>query len=131
MAEWSDDSSSSVCSTPPVGFALCYYAYSTWRGTCLYLEDLYVQSTERGRGVGMALMRRCIREAKLKGCARVQFQALDWNQPALDFYKSIGASETREWVPIRFEKDDIDRFLNKFDAESSNQHTQTPNAQES
>ena len=103
-----------------VGFALCYYAYSTWTGTCLFLEDLYVQERCRGLGVGMALMTRCIRAAKERNCARVQFQALDWNTPALDFYARIGATETRDWIPIRFDRMAIDTFLTKFDSAAQN-----------
>ena len=63
----------------PVGFALCYFAYSTWKGTCLYLEDLYVAEAHRAAGVGMALMHRCVKEAKERKCKRVQWQALDWS----------------------------------------------------
>jgi GNAT superfamily N-acetyltransferase len=113
MAEYVDDSNTAL--QPAVGFALCYYAYSTWQGTCLFLEDIYVQETFRAQGVGMALMTRCIREASQRNCARVQFQALDWNTPALEFYKKVGASETRDWIPIRFEREAIAGFLEKYD----------------
>lgn len=118
MAEYESTDAAATPISPAVGFALCYYAYSTWKGTCLFLEDLYVQESHRACGVGMALMTRCIREASQRDCARVQFQALDWNAPALEFYKKVGASETREWIPIRFEREAIAAFLDKFDNNS-------------
>ena len=96
-----------------VGFALCYFSYSTWKGTCLYLEDLYVQQSCRGSGVGLALIHRCVAEAQARGCKRVQWQALDWNAPALAFYEKMGAAELREWITLRLDAQAIEAFLAK------------------
>ena len=83
--------------TKTVGFALYLYVYSTWEGTCLYLEDLFVRPECRGRGAGIALMRRLAAKALSMDCARFQWQALSWNAPAIAFYKSrIGARERLE-----------------------------------
>lgn len=76
------------------GFALWFFIYSTWQGRSLYLEDLYVRPTARGNGAGVALLRELASHALSTGCARFQWQALDWNKPAIDFYeKRVGAKE--------------------------------------
>ena len=88
----------------PVGFALHFYLFSTWTGRpSLYLEDLYVNPEHRGRGIGKALLVHLARVAVERGCARYQWQVLDWNTPAIDFYETLGARATREWVPFRVE----------------------------
>ena len=94
---------SSICSpgvskaANAVGFALYFYVYSTWEGTSLYLEDLFVRPEYRGRGAGIELMRRLADKALSMNCARFQWQALSWNSPAIAFYKSrIGARERLE-----------------------------------
>ena len=97
-----------------VGFALCYYAYSTWTGTCLFLEDIYVIPEQRGCGVGMSLITTCIQYAAEQNLARVQWSALDWNTPALDFYQRIGAIQTREWVAHRMTRPIIQAFVAKY-----------------
>lgn len=90
-------SSSSSSPAKAVGFALYFYVYSTWEGTSLYLEDLFVRPEYRGRGAGMVLMRRLADKALSMDCARFQWQALSWNSPAIAFYKSrIGARERLE-----------------------------------
>ncbi len=77
-----------------VGFAVFFETYSTWEGRCLYLEDLYIAQDARGRGLGTAMLRALAALAHDRGCARFQWQALDWNMKAVEFYKSarIGAS---------------------------------------
>ena len=97
-----------------VGFALTYFAYSTWKGTCLYLEDIYVEPTWRGRGVGMALIRQCVEFAHSHRCQRVMWQALDWNQPAIDFYVSLGATIMKEWMSLRLTSDGIEAFRRRY-----------------
>jgi GNAT superfamily N-acetyltransferase len=88
----------------PVGFAFYFLAYSTWRGQpTLYLEDLFVRPAARGHGAGKALMQELAREAARLGCARFVWQVLDWNEPALRFYESIGAEVVREWLTCRLE----------------------------
>jgi len=97
-----------------IGFALCFYSYSTWKGVCLYLEDIYIQPSYRGRGIGMNVFRYIMEEAKKRQCYRVVFQALDWNTPAREFYQSLNALETPEWISIRFTADRIDKFIDTF-----------------
>src|SRR6185503_17593107 len=86
----------------PVGFALFFQTYSTWRGrTGLHLEDLFVPDAERRRGVGSALLRRLARLALERGCARLEWAVLDWNTPAIDFYRRLGAEALDEWTTHR------------------------------
>lgn len=95
----------------PVGFALYFFSYSTWRGRpCLYLEDLFVRETHRGRGAGLALMRALAVQALERQCPRLVWQVLDWNQPAIDFYERLGARIAREWLTVRLEDDALARL---------------------
>jgi len=88
----------------PVGFALYFLAYSTWRGRpTLFLEDLFVRPVARGNGAGRALMRALAREAVELGCGRFVWQVLDWNAPSIRFYESLGAEAQREWLTFRLE----------------------------
>ncbi|UXP33579.1 GNAT family N-acetyltransferase [Reichenbachiella agarivorans] len=81
-----------------VGLSLYYYRYSTWKGKRLYLEDLIVTESERGKGVGKLLMDHTIEFGKSQNCTGMMWQALDWNEPALNFYKLYGATFDSEWV---------------------------------
>lgn len=81
-----------------VGFALYYIRYSTWKGQRLYLEDLIVTQEVRGRGVGKLLFDRLVEEAQEKKFSGMVWQVLDWNEPAIQFYKKQGASLEPEWV---------------------------------
>jgi GNAT superfamily N-acetyltransferase len=81
----------------PAGIALFFPVYSTWRGRCLHLEDLFVRPQFRGRGVGKALLLRVAAIAVERGCARLFWHVLDWNKPAIEFYKSLGATELKDW----------------------------------
>ena len=81
-----------------MGFSLCYLRYSTWKGPVLYLEDLDVKKSFRGNGVGKALFESCIEFAKVNGYKRLTWQVLDWNQPAIDFYKRWNAVMDPEWI---------------------------------
>ncbi len=84
------------------GFALYFFQYSTWEGRpALYLEDLFVREAFRKRGIGVALFRRLAQIAVERQCTRFQWECLDWNQPALDFYGGVGASVLREWLNLR------------------------------
>lgn len=80
------------------GFALYYIRYSTWKGQAMYLEDILVTREMRGKGIGKILMERLIEEAKEKGWNRIIWQVLDWNEPAINFYKKFNASFDGEWV---------------------------------
>ena len=86
----------------PVGFALFFHNFSTWTGwRGLYLEDLYVTPAARGQGVGAALLRHLAGIALDRGCARFEWSVLDWNTPAIDFYRSKGAVGMEEWTVQR------------------------------
>ena len=86
----------------PVGFALFFANYSTWRGRAgLYLEDLYVTPEARGAGVGKALLRHLAALAVARGCVRMEWSVLDWNAPAIGFYDSIGAAPMSQWTVYR------------------------------
>jgi GNAT superfamily N-acetyltransferase len=88
----------------PAGFAVWYPTFSTFTGNPgAFLEDLYVRPEFRRRGVGRALLEAYSQAASSAGCARLEWRALAWNTPALDFYKSIGASVLADWVTLRKE----------------------------
>lgn len=74
-----------------VGYAMYYYSYHTWSGKSIYLEDLYVQPTQRGQGTGKHLLEAVIGLAKAENCHRVRWQVSTWNTPAQEFYKKMGA----------------------------------------
>ncbi|KNZ40923.1 GNAT family N-acetyltransferase [Acetobacterium bakii] len=85
-----------------VGFALFFYNFSTFLGKAgIYLEDLFVSSEYRGRGYGKALIRELARIAVEQGCGRLEWSCLDWNQPSIDFYESLGAKAMAEWTGYR------------------------------
>ena len=86
-----------------VAFALYYIRYSTWKGQVMYLEDILVTETMRGKGIGKMLIERLIEEAKEKGFRRMTWQVLDWNEPAINFYKKFGAKFDPEWVNVTIE----------------------------
>ncbi|MCF6352864.1 MAG: GNAT family N-acetyltransferase [Cyclobacteriaceae bacterium] len=81
-----------------IGAAIYYLRYSTWKGVRLYLEDLIITEKARGRGAGKMLFEACIKESKNKGYSGMAWQVLDWNTPALDFYKSYNANLDGEWI---------------------------------
>lgn len=86
----------------PVGFAVFFFNYSTWLGKHgLYLEDLYVSPQHRGSGAGKALLKHLAKIAVSKNCGRFEWSVLDWNEPAIKFYQSIGAEPQNEWVAYR------------------------------
>lgn len=86
----------------PAGFALYFFNYSTWLGRPgLYLEDLFVLPELRGHGVGKALLRRVAQAAVENNCPRLQWEVLDWNTPAIDFYRAMGAEFLDEWRNVR------------------------------
>lgn len=86
----------------PAGFAVYFFNYSTWLGRRgLFLEDLYVSPELRGVGAGKALLRHLAQEAVSKGCGRFEWNVLDWNTPAIEFYESIGARPQSEWTGYR------------------------------
>lgn len=80
------------------GFALFYTSYSTWKGKCIYLEDLYVREVYRKSGIGQELFSRLVEEAKLRNVKRMDWQVLDWNEPAIKFYEKNEALLDPEWL---------------------------------
>ena len=94
-----------------VGFAFYFFNYSTWQARMgLYLEDLFVVPECRGWGIGKALLVHLARIAVDKGCGRYQWQVLDWNEPAIQFYEAMGARVTREWLPVRITGENLARL---------------------
>lgn len=85
-----------------IGFALYFTGYSTWKGKTLYLEDFLVTESQRGQGVGKLLFDAVIAEAKRRKVRRMDWQVLDWNEPAINFYKKYGAALDPEWLNGRF-----------------------------
>ena len=81
-----------------IGFAITYYRYSTWKGRCLYLEDLIVTEEHRKNGFGQKLFDCCIDFGKKNKCKRMIWQVLDWNQPAIDFYNKNNAQLDNGWI---------------------------------
>ena len=85
-----------------VGFALFFHHFSTFLGRAgLYLEDLFVKPQYRGKGYGKALLKELARIAVARGCGRMEWCCLDWNQPSIDFYLSLGAEPLKEWTTYR------------------------------
>jgi GNAT superfamily N-acetyltransferase len=99
-----------------VGFALFFHNYSTWLGKRgIYLEDLFVRPSARKHGVGFALLREIARIAVQRGCGRVDWSVLDWNELAISFYKRIGARPMDEWKTFRLTGDALTRFASTGD----------------
>jgi GNAT superfamily N-acetyltransferase len=95
----------------PVGFAVYFFNYSTWLGKHgLYLEDLYVTSSERGNGVGKTIFKHLAQVAVKHDCGRFEWSVLDWNEPAINFYESFGAKPQKEWVIYRLTGQDLIDF---------------------
>lgn len=97
--------------TKPVGFVLFFHNYSTFLGKPgLYIEDLFVDEDYRRRGYGRALLLHVARLAKQRGCGRLEWSVLDWNQPAIDFYKKLGALPMNEWTVFRVAGKSLDEL---------------------
>ena len=97
--------------TEAVGFAAWFRTFSTFLGRPgLYLEDLFVVPQWRGRGVGRALLAHLAREAVAGGCGRLEWSVLDWNAPAIGFYRSLGAQPMDEWTVFRVTGDTLERL---------------------
>jgi GNAT superfamily N-acetyltransferase len=95
------------------GMALYFYNFSTWTGKPgVYLEDLFVKPKYRKRGYGKALIRACAKEVVRINGTRLEWSCLDWNQPSLDFYESLGAISKKEWVGLRLEGDALGKVAN-------------------
>jgi GNAT superfamily N-acetyltransferase len=97
-----------------LGIALYYYRYSTWKGKTIHLEDLIVKEDKRGLGIGFALYSEIIRQGKRDNVRRIEWAVLDWNTPAIEFYKKTGANVLDDWRVAQMDKTGIDAFLEKL-----------------
>src|SRR5439155_15970981 len=92
----------------PVGFAVYFFNFSTWLGRAgLYLEDLFIKPEKRGKGYGRALLVELAKIARDRGCGRMEWAVLDWNEPAIKLYRSLGAKPMHEWTVFRLTRDGI------------------------
>ncbi|HZY64319.1 MAG TPA: GNAT family N-acetyltransferase [Rubrobacteraceae bacterium] len=95
----------------PAGFALVFHNFSTFLGRSgIYLEDLYVRPEFRGSGIGRALLARLAKLAKERGCGRLEWWVLDWNEPSIGFYKSLGAVAMDDWTVYRVAGEALERL---------------------
>lgn len=95
----------------PAGYALYFFSYSTFLARPgIYLEDLFVDPTVRGAGIGKALLKRLAREVVERGYGRLEWSVLDWNQPAIDFYRAFGAQPMNDWTMFRLSGDALNAF---------------------
>ncbi|MES2812483.1 MAG: GNAT family N-acetyltransferase [Bacteroidota bacterium] len=97
-----------------IGMALYYYRYSTWKGKTIHLEDLIVNESIRGTGAGFALYKEIIKQGKLDKVRRIEWNVLDWNTPAIDFYTKSGANVLNDWRVVHMDEQGINDFLNKL-----------------
>lgn len=102
-----------------IGLALYYTAYSTWKGKILYLDDIVVTENERRNGVGRKLIDTLLMEAKQEGFNQIRWQVLEWNTPAIEFYKKIGVEFDSQWINCRMNKEAIDHYINKLSISNS------------
>ena len=97
-----------------VGIALYYYRYSTWKGKTIHLEDLIVREKMRGSGCGMALYSEIIKQGINDNVRRIEWNVLDWNQPAIDFYEKTGAKVLRDWYSVQMDEEGMKAFAEKY-----------------
>jgi len=97
----------------PAGYALFFGYYSTWRGAGLYLEDLFVRRDFRGRGIGSALLARVAQTAQQENCVFMKWEVLNWNEPAIEMYKALGADFMDEWRSVFLTGDGLRRLAEK------------------
>jgi GNAT superfamily N-acetyltransferase len=110
----------------PVGFALYFHNFSTWLGRPgLYLEDLFVKPEKRGKGYGRALLVELAKIARERDCGRMEWAVLDWNQPAIKFYRALGATPMHEWTVFRLTRQEIAKLADAADTTA----TTEPNKQ--
>ena len=95
-----------------IGVALYYYRFSTWKGKTIHLEDLIVKENNRGTGAGFALYSEIIKQGKKDNVRRIEWNVLDWNTPAIDFYEKSGAKVLTDWRVVHMDENGIEAFLN-------------------
>jgi GNAT superfamily N-acetyltransferase len=111
VAEIENDSSESEHAKQIVGIALYYYRFSTWKGKTIHLEDLVVKDKMRGTGLGYALYSEIIKQAKKDKVRRIDWNVLDWNTPAIEFYEKSGAKVLDEWRVAQMDEESINYFV--------------------
>ena len=111
VAEVDDDTSDSEQPKQIVGIALWYYRFSTWKGKTIHLEDLVVKDKMRGTGLGYALYSEILKQAKKDQVRRVEWNVLDWNTPAIEFYEKSGAKVLRDWNVVQMDEIGINHFV--------------------
>jgi len=111
VAEVEADSSDSEQAKQIVGIALYYYRFSTWKGKTIHLEDLVVKDKMRGTGLGYALYSEIIKQAKKDKVRRIDWNVLDWNTPAIEFYEKSGAKVLDEWRVAQMDEAAINYFV--------------------
>jgi GNAT superfamily N-acetyltransferase len=94
-----------------IGLSLYYWRYSTWKGKRLYLEDIIVTESQRGKGAGKLLFDRTMQKALEENCTGMMWQVLEWNEPAINFYKKYGSKLDGEWVNCNLEAEQIRKLL--------------------
>lgn len=97
-----------------IGMALYYYRYSTWKGKTIHLEDLIVKESKRGTGAGFALYKKIIEQGKLENVERIEWNVLDWNTNAIEFYEKSGATILSDWLVVQMDKNGINNFIEKL-----------------
>jgi GNAT superfamily N-acetyltransferase len=95
-----------------VGMALYYTAYSTWKGRIFYLDDLIVTQAFRKSGIGQKLLNEVLKAAAEAGVNQIRWQVLDWNEPAINFYKKMGAELDATWIDCKMSKEQIQNYIN-------------------
>jgi GNAT superfamily N-acetyltransferase len=93
-----------------VGMALYYFKYSTWKGQCLFLEDIIVTESQRGKGLGKLLFDKVVQVAKNMKVRRMEWQVLDWNTPAIEFYKKYNSTLDGEWVNCKLTNHQLEKM---------------------
>lgn len=94
-----------------IGMALYYYRFSTWKGKTIHLEDLIVKEDKRGTGAGFALYTEIIKKGKAENVRRIEWNVLDWNTPAINFYEKSGANVLDDWRVVHMDENGINKFL--------------------
>lgn len=97
-----------------VGMALYYTAYSTWKGKLLFLDDLVVTERCRRFGLGRKLINEFLKAAKEEAVNQIRWQVLDWNTPAIEFYKTLGVEMDEEWITVKMGKEQIEKYVSKL-----------------
>jgi GNAT superfamily N-acetyltransferase len=97
-----------------IGVALYYYRFSTWKGKTIHLEDLILNEQYRKQGIGFALYQHIIEAGHREGVRRIEWNVLDWNTPAIDFYAKTGAKILNDWCVVQLDEHGIQHFIEKY-----------------